>query len=158
MLEFFYKADYSYEAENAGIHPLQFHAQMCSLADKYQIPALMHIAKEKYAHVLRDNPGLHDYLRSVPEVYVAQASGNELRITAVCFARRMLREGIKQDDVRTRLREVIDQVPEYGFDILEAFIKAPLMGECRTCGPDRGVDAQQTRCQNCGRTGAISIY
>jgi len=158
MLEFLYKADYNYEAENAEVHPLQFHAQMLSLADKYQIPALMHIAKEKYTHVLQDKPSLHDYLRSVPEVYVAQVSGDELRMAAVLFARKVLREGIRQDDVRTVLREVIDQVPEYGFDVLETFIKAPLLGDCSWCGSDRIFDVRQSRCGNCDRMGMKSLY
>lgn len=153
MLAFLYKADYNYDSENSEITPLHLHAQMYSLADKYQIPALMHLAKGKYIDVLRTEPGLEDYLRSVPEVYVAQGSGNELRVVAVQFARRVLRKGIEQEDVRMNLREVIDQVPEYGFDVLEAFIKAPLRVDCRKCGPDKEAEALQVICRKCGRVG-----
>jgi hypothetical protein len=64
----------------------------------------------------------------------------------VQFARRVLRKGIEQDDVRTSLRRVIDQVLEYGFDVLQAFVKAPFRGDCYICGPDQEAEALQAGC------------
>ncbi len=150
MLNFLYTGEYGNDTE---IPPLQLHAQMYSLADKYQIQSLTPLAIQKYRQILQTAPKLDDYLLSIPVLYAPIASGAELRAIAVKYARRVLGRAIKLDDVRTTLMQIIDQVPEYGFDILEAFVVAPLRGDCSICGPDQEADSLQARCRKCGRVG-----
>jgi hypothetical protein len=106
----------------------------------------MLLAIQKYGQVLQMAPNLDDYLLSIPELYTPLASGTEFRAIAVKYARRVFGKTTKFDDVRTNLRQIIDQVLEYGFDVLEAFVKAPLWGDCSNCGPDQEAVSLQAKC------------
>jgi hypothetical protein len=130
--------------------------QMYSLADKYCIDSLMGLAKDKYIDALRKNPTVDDYLSSIPEVYFPPATNKALRNHAVAFGRKVLSKALKKDN--TQLRQVICEVLEFSYDILEAFIISPILGDCQNCGRNQVADALQTRCRRCGRGGTSNIY
>ena len=158
MLNFFYTADYDVDTEDCKVAHLKLHAQMYSLADKYCIDSLMELAKDKYVEELRKNPTVDDYLSSIPEVYVPPATNKALRSYAVAFGRKVLYKALKKDNTETQLRQVICEIPEFGYDILEAFIISPILGNCQNCGSTQVADALQTRCRRCGRGGTSNIY
>jgi speckle-type POZ protein len=158
MLTFLYTADYDLDTDRSDSLPLQLHAQMYSLADKYQIPALMQLATKKYKQVLQIKPTFKDYFLSIPDIYTPQTSGTELRALVVDYARRYLGRALGQEHLRTSLLEIIDEVPEYGFDVIETFAEAPIRGKCFSCGPDQGADPLQARCRKCGRGGVSDTY
>lgn len=158
MLSFFYTADYDIETEDCHVAPLRLHAQLYSLADKYCIDSLMGLAKDKYIDALQKNPPVDDYLSSIPEVYVPPATNKALRNYAVAFGRKVLSKALKEDNIDTQLRQVICEVPEFGYDILEAFVLSPILGDCQNCGRNQVADALQTRCRRCRRGGTSNIY
>ena len=53
-------------------------------------------------------------------------------------------------------RATMLDVPEFAFDVLRLFAKAPLIGHCHFCGPNQSAEALQARCIKCGR-GGISL-
>lgn len=103
---------------------------MYSLADKYSIRG-----------ALRKSPDMDDYLSSISHVYVPPASNNLLRNTAVAFGRKVLREELKKDSIRTRLRMLVSDVPAFACDLIEAFVGVPILGTCAKRGPSQVADA-----------------
>jgi len=150
MLCFLYTADYEVDPEHEPSATLSIHAQMFTLADKYDLPALMSLAKQKYES-LQAKISLHDCLPSISEVYTLPSSGNSLRNSAVCYAREQLKQGLGEEKVRAAIWQVVNEAPDYGFDLLESFVNIPLKGNCRDCGPNQGAIALQARCTSCNR-------
>jgi hypothetical protein len=148
MLQFFYTADYEVDPECEPSAALSIHAQMFTLADKYDVPALMSLAKQKYESLQAKIP-LYDCLPSISKVYALPLSGNSLRKYAVQHARVHIKRGLKEEIVRAAIWQVVNEVPEYGFDLLESFVNIPLKGRCRDCGPNQGATALQARCTSC---------
>ena len=136
MLKFLYTSDYDIETEDFHGTPLSLHAQMYSLADRYCIDSLLALAADKYEDSLQKNLMVGDYLSSISEVYTPLLTNRALRYVAVAFGRKVLRKAITQDKLGTQLRLVICDVPEFGYDIAEAFITAPILGSCENCGPN----------------------
>lgn len=157
MLIFLYTADYEIETEDRRLTPLQLHAQMYSLADKYSIGSLMELAVYKYRDALEHSPDMDDYLSSISHVYVPPASNNVLRNTAVAFGRKVLRDELKKDNIRTRLGVLVSDVPEFACDLIEAFACVPVLGTCATCGPSQVADALSARCRRCRRGGISDL-
>lgn len=160
MLNFLYTSDYEIEAEDShGTNsPLNLHARLYTIADKYGIDSLLALVAEKYRDLLRQNPGVEDYLASISQVYTPPATSNALQKLAVAFGRKVLKNAIKQEHLRGRLRLLISDVPEFGYDIAEAFITAPLRGTCRDCGPGQVAESLQARCEKCRRGGVFLLY
>jgi hypothetical protein len=92
------------------------------------------LAADKYEDSLRKNPMVDGYLSSISEVYTPPSTNRALRYVAVAFGRKVLRKANTQDKLGTQLRLVICDVPEFGYDIAEAFITAPILGSCENCG------------------------
>jgi hypothetical protein len=156
MLTFLYTSDYDYSSlEQPNSMPLMLHTNIYILADKYQIPTLMRLAENKYKRVLSTKPNLEDYFLSIPQVYILPTSAGQLRAITVQYARQFLRKIFAKENVRERLQQLIIEVPEYGFEVLEAFINSPLRGVCYTCGNDQDAEVLQARCQKCGKGGLI---
>lgn len=76
---------------------------------------------------------------SISEIYLLPA-GKGLRKSALDLARAQLKSELGKEGVKTALWNVINK-PEYGFDLLEEFINAPLRGNCRECGPNQSAIA-----------------
>ena len=150
MLHFLYTADYEIDPEHEPSTALSMHAHVFTLADKYDLPALMSSAKQKYES-LQAKISLQECLPSISEVYSLPRSENSLRDTAVRFARERLKRGLRKEKVRAAIWQVVNEVPEYGFDLLESFVNIPLKGRCRDCGPNQGAIALQARCKSCSR-------
>lgn len=157
MLYFLYTADYEVDPEHEPSATLSIHAQMFTLADKYDVPALMSLAKQKYESLQAKIP-FHDCLPSISRVYILPSSGNSFRNSAVHYAREHLKRGLREENVRAAIWQVVNEVPEYGFDLLEAFVNIPLKGNCRDCGPDQGAIALQARCTRCKRGCIYDLY
>jgi Zn finger protein HypA/HybF involved in hydrogenase expression len=54
------------------------------------------------------------------------------------------------------LRSTLQDVPEFAFDVLQAFANfadAPLRGHCHSCGPNQIAETLQARCTTCGKRG-----
>jgi hypothetical protein len=128
---------------------------MYSLGDKYCISSLMELAADKYRDALRKTPDMDDYLSSISEVYLPPPPNKILKDIAVTFGRKNLRTELNNDSVQRRLRVVISDVPEFGYDIVEAFVRIPILGTCANCGSSQVADALQARCRKC-RHGGIS--
>ncbi|KAK0631481.1 hypothetical protein B0T14DRAFT_532219 [Immersiella caudata] len=66
MVYFLYHFDYS---NTQGISSMVFNAQMYSLADRYMIAALKHIAKEKFETAIKTGWAMDDFLLAITDVY-----------------------------------------------------------------------------------------
>lgn len=167
-MDFLYTGDYNITREElsaAKKSKLGIHAQVYSMGDKYNIEALLGVAREKYAACLRYGPspesGLRDdihtvteYLASIPEVYLPRAS-DSLRKTAVTFARTQLGLGNWMKKLKPVLMQVIEDVPEFGEDLLHAFVNTPIRGSCRECEQDQDVAIGVNCCNNCSEDDVI---
>ena len=89
MLAFLYTADYEIDPEYPPAAKLNIHPQIYTLADKYDVPALMRSWEKE--------------MPSTSEVYILPSSGNRLRKSAILFARERLKTDFQEEDVRTAL-------------------------------------------------------
>lgn len=94
---------------------------MFCLRDNYDIKALRNLACAKYAENLYHENDYDDYFRSISGVYRPQASQN-LRKVVIYYARPRLWEFFEKSDFKAGLKAAINDVPEFGFDLLEASV------------------------------------
>lgn len=157
MLKFFYTGNYIEPAYGGGEIRFEIRAAIMTyiLADKYDVPALMGLAKRKFEFSLNLGLAEEDYLRIVSDVYTLPIPTNVLKAIAIEHVRRRFRgmlQGPKSDLVRCTVLEI----PEFALDIILAFVNTPLRGRCSSCGPDQVAEALQARCVKCGK-GGISL-
>jgi hypothetical protein len=129
MLKYFYTGKYNEPiSEIKDLRPqLQVQVLTYNLADKYDVPALMALAGKRFKSTLNEGPTPEEYLSAISE-------SADLEI----------------------LRATMLDVPEFAFDVLRLFAKAPLIGHCHFCGPNQSAEALQARCIKCGK-GGISL-
>ena len=158
MLGYLYTGQYNKSLdENEELRrQLLIQALTYNLADKYDIPALMELAKKRFKATLSRTPTLGEYLSIVSDVYTMPAPTNNLRAITSEYARLKLREMMQGSENHEDLRAALEDVPDFAFDVLQLFIKDPLRGRCSSCGPNIGAEALQARCKSCGK-GGISL-
>lgn len=159
MLKYFYTGKYNEpinESEELRL-PLQIQVLTYNLADKYDIPALMGLAEEKFKSTLSGGPIPEEYLSVVSDVYTIPTSTNTLRAIAVEYARMKFRDMMQSTDLEI-LRATLQNVPEFAFDVFQLFVNAPLRGHCHSCGPNQSAEALQARCINCGKGGILLTH
>lgn len=126
------------------------HIQMYSLGDKYDIPGLRHISTRQYRASLRDGEAsFEEYLASIPEVYQPPAS-NGLRKAAIDHARLELSKSTCSDESRSMLKRVMKEIPEFGSDLIDAVLAAPVPGMCEDCRDDHMHGENLAICHVCG--------
>ena len=106
---------------------------MFTLANKYDVPALVSLAKQKYES-LPAKISIHDCLSFISEVYTLTSSENGLQSSAVRYAKKQLKLGLREENIRAAIWPVVNKVLEYSFDLLEMFVNIPLKDDC---GPIR---------------------
>lgn len=159
MVEFFYSMSYDDEIpeeteQEAGYRfsLLQLHARMFALGDRYDIPGLRDVAVKKYSSrgVVYWEPV--EYLESIYDVYRrTPASIRQLRNAACNLVRNNLRKMLDDEVIAITYDKVLDEIPEFTKDMLRIYVKAPLYGDCITCGSNQAFEALQVRCRRCGK-------
>ena len=104
--------------------------QMFTPANKYDVPTLMSLAKQKYES-LPAKISIHDCLPFISEVYTLPSSENGLQSSAVRYAKKQLKLGLREKNIIAAKWPVVNKVLEYGFDLLETFVNIPLKDDCR---------------------------
>lgn len=135
MMDYLYTDDYDIDDQvlPAGSpSKLIIHARMYSLGDKYDMGGLCQVAACQYETVLQDEATIEEYLASIPEVYLPRVS-NDLQLAAILHARLELRGYAWSDEARVILKQVMKDVPEFAFELVETFLNAPALGRCRKC-------------------------
>jgi hypothetical protein len=159
MLKYFYTGRYNEPTNESKDLRLQLKVQVLTynLADKYDVPTLMGLAERKFKYTLDKRPPAEEYLSVVRYAYIIPTPSNALRTIAVDYARREFRD-MMQSPALDILRTTLEDVPEFAFDVLQSFVKAPLRGRCSStsCGPNQEAEALQARCKKCGK-GGISL-
>ena len=142
MLKYFYTGKYNEPIdENKELRlRLQVKVLTYNLADKYDVPALMGLAKERFKSRLSKGATPEEYLSVVSDVYTIPTSTNALRAIAVEYARMKFRDMMQSADLEI-LRATLQDVPEFAFDVLQLFVNAPLRGHCYFCGPNQSAEA-----------------
>lgn len=126
MIDFLYTGDY--EVNDNSLGPANrskssVHIQVYCLGDKYYITPLLEKAREKYNDHLNLTKNVKEYLASIPEVYVPQAS-NSLKNSAIEFGAKELILGLDNGEIRSDIKQIIADIPEFGFDIVDALAAA----------------------------------
>ncbi|KFY00931.1 hypothetical protein O988_03022 [Pseudogymnoascus sp. VKM F-3808] len=133
MMDYIYTNDYTINKQPKDVlSRLRMHVQVYCLGDKYDIVGLRRMATFSYEDVL-DEATFEEFLASIPEVYLPQAS-NGLRKSAINHMRRARATETWTDESKSNLKRVMKDVPEFGSDLIEDFITAPVKGRCRECG------------------------
>lgn len=81
MLQFLYFRDYS-----EGPHPLLFNAKMYAIAQKYEIPALEHLAARKYENTLETDWDTSQFVESLRFTHERASNTDELKEIAIHWA------------------------------------------------------------------------
>lgn len=159
MVSFFYSMNYDDDVpEQTGKEPgplislLQLHARMFALGDRYDIPGLRDVAVKKYFSRSTVSWLPLEFLESIYDVYGrTPASVLQLRNAAGVLARKNLPRMLDDDAVATVYEKVLTEVPEFTKDLLGIFVKAPVYGDCITCGANQAMEVLQVRCIGCGK-------
>ncbi|OAL42720.1 hypothetical protein IQ07DRAFT_525665, partial [Pyrenochaeta sp. DS3sAY3a] len=162
LVEFFYSMDHDeVMPEGTNVSPLQLHAQMFALADRYDISELLSVAAKKYCERCTNSWEPIEFLDSIEDVYeLTPASMDSLRKAACVTIRRHL-PGILDDSVTAeRYEKALSENPDFAKDLLHSYIDKPLFGHCGTCHSEQSMEPLQTRCQRCkkGQSGLRSHW
>lgn len=160
--------------------PLRLHARMFALADMYQVDHLQTLAVNKYGKAVDRTSSFQDLLDSIPDVYqLTPSSVRALRDKAIIAFRAELERAPRSGDwpfetsspdqsgqhskgaadaLIAAYDEVAAETPEFLKDLLNSYIRAPLLGQCSHCGKERPrpAEALQMKCLKCGKGGASS--
>lgn len=149
MLQYFYTGKYvQLDNEKEDLQQaLLSQVLTYGLADKYDVPTLLGLMKEKFESQLSltDSPKAKEYLTVVPHIYAMPVS-TKLRASIVEFTRSQIR-GF---DIEM-FRDTFLEVPEFAFDVFQLFInknKLPsLRGHCPTCSSTQSARLLEARCK-----------
>ncbi len=157
MLKYFYTGKYNEPINESKDVRLQLQVQVLTynLADKYDVPALMGLAKEQFKATLKKGPTAEEYLSVIRYAYNIPTPRNALRIIAVDYARLKFRSIMQSPDLDI-VRTTLQDEPEFAFDVLQSFVNTPLKGHCHNCGPNQNTEAINARCNKCGK-GGVSV-
>lgn len=165
MVDYFYIGDYATdlteEDRGKGVTSvLLVHAEMFALADKYAIEGLETLAADKYERDLRRRSNAHEFFLSIPTIYeLTPASSRGLRDKVLRFAREKLRDFLHSAEVKEAFDSLAIEMPEFTKELLDSFLRHPVMGHCYECGRDKLVPVTplQCRCKKCGKGGATDV-
>lgn len=143
MVDYFYIGDYATELTEedrckGASSVLVVHAEMFALADKYAIEGLETLAAYKYERDLRRQQDAHEFFLSIPAVYeLTPGSSRGLRDKVLCFARERLGRFITLAEVKEEFDSLTIEMPEFAKELLDSFLRHPMMGYCYGCGRDK---------------------
>jgi hypothetical protein len=162
MLQFLYTSDYESPLGDDGTYEMRsrliLHAELYAMADKYGIDTLANQSKVLYLACTSTSWDPQPFFDSISPIYQLTPDTNRgLRDVAVSCARSHRRALSHEASIREMWRTVCDNVPEFAFDVLDSFMKAPLLGRCHKCGPGQVLQALQLSCLRCGKGGASEI-
>jgi hypothetical protein len=89
----------------------------------------MGFAEKRFKSTLGGGLTAEEYLSVVSDVYNIPTTTNALRAIAVEYARTNFRDIMQSADLET-LRAMLEDIPEFAFDVLQLFVNAPLRGYC----------------------------
>ncbi|KAK4033062.1 hypothetical protein C8A01DRAFT_50278 [Parachaetomium inaequale] len=141
-------------SDEEKVTALYIHVRMFTLADIYQLDCLQSLAVTKYGKALEKKPSTKDLLDSISDVYqLTPPSVRALRDRAVVALRvqleqkRRLRQpafadpkpsgdksGGPTDTLMAAYDEVATESPKFLKDLLNSYIRSPLLGQCHNCG------------------------
>ena len=158
MVDFLYSMNYDTsmledtKAESpTQTSPLQFHARMFALGDRYDISGLRGVAANNYrdrcaiAQDLEIIHAIHDVYERTP------ASITQLRTFTCKCIQSHLPKMINDATIRSTYQNILIKIPEFSRDLLDRYVEAPLYGTCGTCCSSQAFEVLQVRCKKCGK-------
>lgn len=136
MIHFMYHFDYS---NTQGISTMVFNAQVYSLADRYMIPTLKHLAKDKFETAIKTGWAMDDFLLAVDVVYSSSPESDRgLRDLVVGISGGNLKELLKN----AGFQNLLSEKPKFAADII-------ISGVSSKFGSENSVHTYQ--CPNCAK-------
>ncbi|EED11743.1 conserved hypothetical protein [Talaromyces stipitatus ATCC 10500] len=152
FVQFLYTGDYTIsekDHEGVDLSPMQYHARVFALADKYDVKTLCDLAANKYYDRLKNDFDYVEFLDSIPDVYQRTLPQSRLRILAVRFSRERIEDALRDNSNLEKYDNIASQVPAFTKDLLDSYITCPILADCEKCGPDQPMRALQARCRKC---------
>ncbi|ELR10048.1 hypothetical protein VC83_09072 [Pseudogymnoascus destructans] len=152
MMDYLYTDDYDLDQILPAGSPseLSIHIQMYCLGDKYDIEGLRHVSACKYRDSLEGQEAtFEEYLASIPKVYLPPVS-KDLQKAAIDHARLKLGKSNCSDESRSMLKRVMQGIPEFGSDLIDAVLAAPVPRMCEDCRDDDMHVERLAICHVCG--------
>ena len=165
LLRYFYAHDY--QIDDNGKAPLIAHARMYAIADKYSVPLLKELAKERFATCLKNIESKGIQSLDIPTL----ATAIEIIYTTTPDSDRGLRDAIIPIMIqfKTQLRasdEFMGLIMsnlgegEFAVEVIDAFANLGRATECTWHCKDckRTGSGAVTACNSCGRTSLTFSY
>ena len=165
LLRYFYAHDY--QIDDNGKAPLVAHARMYAIADKYSVPLLKELAKERFATCLKNIESKGIQSLDIPTL----ATAIEIIYTTTPDSDRGLRDAIIPIMIqfKTQLRasdEFMGLIMsnlgegEFAVEVIDAFANLGRATECTWRCKDckRTGSGAVTACNSCGRTSLTFSY
>ncbi len=122
MIGYLYKLDYSDAPLDCGGHPaLLIDAQVYTIAEKYNIPSLKVLAREKFDGTVDKGWEDDGFPLAIREIYTSTPDSDRgLRD----IVRKVVRENVKALLCRPDMKALMLEVNEFTVDTLDAVVKA----------------------------------
>ena len=114
---------------------------MYALGDKYDIPNLRLLAKNKFT-VMVNTPQTpkETIIKVIARIYECTPETDPyLRELTVLSVRAHMAEIMQGEALKGQLAEVLNTTPEFSMDMLGSFTASPVLVKCTSCGPHQSV-------------------
>ncbi|OXV11874.1 hypothetical protein Egran_00364 [Elaphomyces granulatus] len=123
MIHFMYGFDYDSSGSSLGrISPMLFNAMVYKVADKYGVPALKHLAQQKFDSAVTACWNMDDFPHVIAEVYTTTVESDKgLRDRVVSVSYNNIQSlFLKEDFIR-----VLNDTPSFAADVLQLLVEKP---------------------------------
>ncbi|KAG5990631.1 hypothetical protein E4U43_004228 [Claviceps pusilla] len=127
--------------------PMVLHARMMALADMYMVDGLGRVALEQVKKLVQQATTSYLLTDCIPEIYALTfGSCRSIRQTLIDSVRERTSQLPLDPDIKGRLDDVMQIVPEFTRELLKSCLYAPLLGHCDRCGRDKTVPVVPLQC------------
>lgn len=118
MLHFMYGFDYDSSGSGLGrASPMLFNALVHKVADKYRVPALKHLARQKFDAAVSTCWNMDDFPHVISEVYTTTDKGLQNQVVSVSH------QNIQSLLVKEDFMRVLNDTPSFAADVLQLLVK-----------------------------------
>ncbi|EMD86655.1 hypothetical protein COCC4DRAFT_33157 [Bipolaris maydis ATCC 48331] len=141
MLRFLYSFDYDASGSVADVaSPMVFNVKVYSIADKYDVPALKSIAREKFKESVKTCWNMDDFPHAIAEVYSSTPPNDQgLRDLIVEVACERITELLQKQG----FRDVLGEAVGFASDLVKL--------QASKKRPNEKQDRTKYRCPNCSK-------
>lgn len=127
MLEYLYITDYNDAAAENGQDPILFNVSVHTIADKYDLPALVSLARYKFLQRARRDWHLGAFAEAVEDIYDQSTDTKQdlrndvIRVCMENYTELFAKRAVGQEPLK--LRDIANELPYFSADLADKMAK-----------------------------------